>query len=206
MRLVVLVASIPLASALISSNALLPRQAGSGVCMTECATQINVTTSCVTSTDAFCGCAQWLLSATTCNNCLMQNNATLLGFLDTTYVQFLTAVCQCQIPSCQDLILKEKQCTLMNANDTTCACPATLKDAPACYHCVKQNDPSVGPSLDARVAFCQAANISSTSSPSGSAAASQSALPTFASGSSILGVPISAWIVGGGVAFLLAAF
>lgn len=80
----------------------------------------------------------------------------------------------------------ERQCQAGNPNDTTCACDATLKDAPLCYGCLKNNtnDTVVIAGLDARVALCQAnasASASASASGSASATASQSAVPTFAS-------------------------
>jgi hypothetical protein len=90
---------------------------------------------------------------------------------------------------------------LTNASDTTCACAATLRDAPDCYPCVKQNDPSIGPSLDARVAYCQSLNMSTASgssapSHSASVTASQSAVATFSSDASTIDVTKRSEIVG----------
>lgn len=166
------------------------RQTSNQTCLAECAVAINQTASCATSPDPYCGCSDFIAVAPSCNDCLSSNNVTLLGFINTTYIDFIFAACKCQLDSCRDLILVEKQCAIANASDATCACAATLKDSPDCYPCLMQNsngDQLVAQGLDARVAFCQAAtNSSPTATPSGSASASQSALPTFTSESSIL--------------------
>lgn len=163
------------------------RQTSNQTCVAECAVAINQTTSCATSPDPFCGCSDFVAAAPSCNGCLSSNNVTLLGFINTTYIDFLFAVCKCQLDSCRDLILVEKQCAITNATDAICACAATLKDSPNCYPCLKQNlngDQLAAEGLDARVAFCQAATPTATTS--GSASASQSSLPTFTSESSVL--------------------
>lgn len=93
--------------------------------------------------------------------------------------------------------MAERQCAVTNPNDTTCACPATLKDATVCYACLKNNtnDTVVNAGLDARVALCQA-NASSSASPSGSASAtaSQSAIPTFTSDAAAKVVSMLVWL------------
>ena len=196
--------TLPLVNAFLSHHGiLLPRQNSTteGPCMTECAAQLNATTACVPSTDAFCGCTDWLATESTCNTCLTNSNATLLGFLNSTYVNFITAVCHCQLPTCSDLTLVLKACTLQNANET-CGCAAVLKDAPECYACLAKNDPEVKPALDARVALCQAylnVNASSMPSQSGSASAtaSQSAMATLTSASSTIGLNKWGFVVGG---------
>ena len=159
--------------------------------MTECAAAANATTFCATNPDPYCGCTDWLSSGS-CDTCLAQTNVTLLGFLNTTFANFIEAVCKCQRDSCRDLILAEKQCALQNASDPSCPCPAALRDAGDCYACIKLKDPGVAPALDAFVAFCEAAvangSGSATVSASAGATASQSSLPTFVSVASAMGI------------------
>lgn len=208
MQLTILLTLLPLVSATFPPYFhLFPRQAGSSStpCMTECAAAINATTSCATSPDPYCGCTDWLSSGT-CDTCLAQTNVTLLGFLNTTFADFIEAVCKCQRDTCRDLILAEKQCALQNASDSTCPCPATLRDAGDCYACLKLNDPGVAPALDARVAFCESvANASGSATVSGSAGAtaSQSSLPTFVSVASGMGIWNWWWAVSGVIAVVV---
>src|SRR5579859_2212496 len=165
------------------NHPLLSRQA----CSAECAIAINSTVSCATSPDPYCGCADLVSSAPNCTQCLSASNTTLLGFLNSSSLHFLVAVCNCQIPSCRDLILAEKACALKNESNPTCTCPATAKDGPDCYPCIKQQDPSVAQSLDGLVGYCQSlVNMStsasgSASSGSGTASASASSTATFSS-------------------------
>jgi hypothetical protein len=126
-------------------------------------------------------CTQFVPAAPGCSDCLLKENTTLLGFINPPYLAFIVAVCKCQIPTCRDLTLAEKQCQVTNPNDTTCACPATLKDAPECYKCLEANEPSLAGPLGQRVALCNGTSSSTTTNSSSSP--SQSSLPTFTSGS-----------------------
>jgi hypothetical protein len=182
------------------SNHLLPRQ---DACSAECAVAINSTVSCATSPDPYCGCTALVPSAPNCTQCLSTSNTTLLGFLNSSALNFLVAICNCQIPSCRDLILAEKACALKNESNPTCTCPATAKDGPDCYVCIKQNDPAVAQSLDGLVGYCQSlvnATPSGSSTPSGSASAtagasaSASSGQTFTSGTTVV-ASTSAWVV-----------
>ena len=157
-----------------------------GTCTAECATSLNATLSCETVADPFCGCSDFLAGAPTCRDCLANTNTTLIGFFNASYVNFIVGVCNCQRPSCGDLINVEKECALADPNNQACHCPATLVDGPDCYGCLKGfiNDTFVLNGLDATLAFCQQAlsnSSSSTSSayagPSSSASASTSQNP-----------------------------
>src|SRR5438045_463058 len=178
------------------SNPLLSRREA---CTAECAVALNATVSCGTSPDPYCGCTDLVPSAPNCTQCLTTSNVTLLGFLNTSSLNFLVAVCNCQIPSCRDLILAEKACALKNQSNPTCTCPATAKDGPDCYPCIKQQDPSVAQSLDGLVGYCQSlvnANTSASGSASGgsaTASASASSTATFSSDAVAI-TSTSAWI------------
>jgi hypothetical protein len=182
------------------NNQLLSRQEA---CSAECAVAINSTVSCATSPDPYCGCTELVPSAGNCSQCLTASNTTLLGFLNSSSLDFLVAVCNCQIPSCRDLILAEKACALKNESNPTCTCPATARDGPDCYVCIKKNDPAVAQSLDGLVGYCQSlinSTPSGSSLPSRSATASGNSMPTFTSGATAVAVT-STWVV-----FILFAF
>ena len=182
MYLLLLSLAISAVTAFDDSSHLEARQTSNTTCLAECAVPLNITQTCPTNPDPYCGCSDLIPAAPGCKSCLITANVTLLGFLSPPYIDFSVAVCECQIPTCRDLILAERACAVSNPNDTACACPATLKDAPVCYGCLKNNtnDTIVNAGLDARVAFCQA-NASSSASASASATASQTAIPTFTS-------------------------
>jgi hypothetical protein len=158
-------------------------------CTTACAGPVNVSTTCVTSADSFCGCSDFVSTAPGCSDCLVSKNITLLGFINPPYLAFIVAVCKCQIPTCGDLTLVEKQCQITNPNDTTCACPATLKDAPECYKCLEANEPSLAEPLGQRVAQCNSSANTTTGTTS-----TASSLPTFTSDSSIVSVFRAVWL------------
>ena len=174
---------------------LLERQSSN--CTEECAESLNATLSCATAPDPFCGCSDFLAGAPSCKECLTGNNVTLVGFFNSTYVEFIQAVCHCQRPSCGNLTQAEKECTVENSTDPFCTCPATQKYAPDCYACLKQqtNDPIIVSGFNARESIC---NVSSPSA-SASAFSSASSVPTFTSEGPLTGIPLG-WI---GVVVLL---
>lgn len=180
-----------------NNHHLLSRQ---DACTTECAVALNATVSCGPSPDPYCGCADLVPSAPNCTQCLTASNTTLLGFLNSSALNFLVAVCNCQIPSCRDLILAEKACALKNQSNPMCTCPATAKDGPDCYPCLKQQDPALAQSLDGLVGYCQSLVNASTSasasaSSGGSATASASASSTAFSSDAVAITSTSAWIM-----------
>jgi len=173
-------------------SVLVSRQAGNQSCATECQISLNSTLTCVSSPDPFCHCADFLGGAQACSTCLNDTNTTLDGFFNTSYVNFIVGVCNCQIPTCGNLTLAEKSCQVSSPNDPNCACPATAQDGPVCYACLRQHitDPFVLSGIDANLAHCQAVvpSANTSTAPSGSATSSQSSLPTFASvGSEVYG-------------------
>jgi hypothetical protein len=157
-----------------SGHELLQRQSSN--CTEECAVSVNATLTCAPSPDPFCGCSDFLSGAPGCKQCLTSNNVTLVGFFNSTYVEFIQAVCNCQLPSCGNLTLAEKQCAAENSTDPFCTCPATRMYAPVCYACLEQNinDPIIVAGLNERESLC---NVS-TASPSGPATPSGSAGPS----------------------------
>jgi hypothetical protein len=179
-------------------------QATNRACTAECTVSLNETTSCATSADPFCGCANFLSGAPTCRDCLASTNTTFIGFFNASYVDFIIGVCNCQRPSCGNLTNVEKECELNAPADPTCNCPATVVNGPDCYGCLKifVNDTFVLNSLDSQLAFCQSVennssspSASASSSTSATAMVSQSSVPTHASGTTAVSkVYNSVWI------------
>src|SRR5271156_908869 len=168
-----------------------------GTCTTECAMSLNATLSCETAIDPFCGCPDFLAGAPTCRDCLANTNTTLIGFFNSSYVNFIVGVCNCQRPSCANLTNVEKECAISDPNNQTCRCPATVADGPDCYGCLKGfiNDTFVLNGLDETLAFCEQAvnnSASITSSASAFASASQSPSASATSQSAHSGVSASA--------------
>ena len=151
-----------------------------GTCTTECAMSLNATISCETAIDPFCGCSDFLAGAPSCRTCLISTNTTLIGFFNSSYVNFIIGVCNCQRPSCGNLTDVEKECAVTDPNNQTCRCPATVVDGPDCYGCLKGfiNDTFVLNGLDQTLAFCEQAVNGSSGNSSASASASASASQT----------------------------
>jgi hypothetical protein len=153
-------------------------------CTSECAIPLSVVANCSTSPDPFCGCGQFVPAAGPCKTCLAQSNSTIGGVVNAVFVAEAVVLCNCQSPSCGDLILSSRQCQATDPTNANCTCPAIVRDTD-CYTCMEANDSSIADILRGDVSHCQAilSEISPSSAPSSKASAtpSNSGLPTFTS-------------------------
>jgi hypothetical protein len=166
-------------------------------CDTACAIPLNVVANCSTSPDPFCGCSQLLAAAGPCKTCLTQTNSTAGGILNALAIAEAVVICNCQGPSCGDLLLSSRQCQATDPTNPNCTCPAIVK-ATDCYACLEANDTSIAPTLRGDVSRCQAvlSEASSSSTPSSTAVVSpsKSSTPTATSdGEMIRSVQNFAW-------------
>ena len=166
-------------------------------CTSECAIPLSVVANCSTSPDPFRGCGQFVPAAGPCKTCLAQSNSTIGGVVNAVFVAEAVVLCNCQSPSCGDLILSSRQCQATDPTNPNCTCPAIVRDTD-CYTCMEANDSSIADMLRGDVSHCQAilSEISPSSAPSSktSATPSNSGLPTFTSdGGMIVSVENSLW-------------
>ena len=166
-------------------------------CAAECTIPLNVVANCSTSPDPFCGCSQFVPAAGPCETCLAQTNTTIGGIVNALFIAEAVVLCNCQSPSCGDLILSSRQCQATDPTNPNCTCPAIVKDTD-CYTCMETNDTSIAPTLRADVSRCQAflseASPSTAPSSTASASPSSSGLPVFTSdGGMMRSVQNSVW-------------
>lgn len=169
-----------------------------GPCVSECAVLLGAVANCTTSPDPFCGCSQLLPAAGPCKTCLQQTNTTIGGVLNALTVAEAVVLCNCQNPSCGDLILASRQCQATQPTNPNCVCPAIVKDTD-CYTCLEANDTSIADSLRGDVSRCKSVLSSASASPSSASAtssskASASSSPTPTSdGKMMMSIPNSVW-------------
>lgn len=166
-------------------------------CTSECAIPLSVVANCSTSLDPFCGCGQFVPAAGPCKTCLAQSNSTIGGVVNAVFVAEAVVLCNCQSPSCGDLILSSRQCQATDPTNPNCTCPAIVRDTD-CYTCMEANDSSIADMLRGDVSHCQEilSEISPSSAPSSktSATPSNTGLPTFTSdGGMIVTAENSLW-------------
>ena len=167
-------------------------------CTAECAIPLGVVANCSTTPDPFCGCPEFVPAAGPCKTCLAQTNSTIGGIVSALFVAEAVVLCNCQGPSCGDLILSSRQCQATDPTNPNCTCPAIVRDTD-CYTCMETNDTSIADTLRGDVSRCQAvlsqAPPSSAPSSKASAIPSKSALPTFTSdGEKMTSIQNSVWL------------
>lgn len=162
-------------------------------CATECSVPLSVVANCSTSADPFCGCSQFVPAAGSCETCLAQTNTTIGGIVDALFIAEAVVLCNCQSPSCGDLILSARQCQATDPTNTNCTCPAVVKETD-CYTCMETNDTSIAAALRADVSRCKAFLSEASPSSTASASPSSSGLPLFTSdGGMMRSVQNSVW-------------
>lgn len=177
-------------------------------CTSDCAIPLGIVANCSTSPDPFCGCPQFVPAAGPCKTCLASTNSTIGGIVNALFVAEAVVLCNCQGPSCGDLILSSRNCQATDPTNPNCTCPAIVRDTD-CYKCMEANDTSIADTLRKDVSSCQAvlsqaspsatpslkASASSSATPSSMASASpsKSALPTFTSDGEMMLVQNSVW-------------
>ena len=146
-------------------------------CASQCAIPLGVLANCSTSSNPFCGCSQFVPAAGPCETCLAQTNSTVGGVLNALFVAEAVVICNCQGPSCGDLVLSSRQCQATDPTNPYCTCPAIVRDTD-CYACMEANDTSIADTLRGDVSRCQTYFSQQSASATSSSSVSPTASPS----------------------------
>ena len=133
---------------------LVPREAQNDTCSVDCDVVLSVTSRCVTnSSDARCGCTEYINNSTQCLDCLTRTNTnvSVAGLpIVANGLSLSIAFCKClPVSECDQLASASHDC-----RNTTCLCPNVNKYGPGCAPCLKSNGGNAT-TIDTLLKACQ---------------------------------------------------
>lgn len=178
-------------------NPLELRQTTGSPCATNCTVPLQLLASCATNPDPFCGCTDFLPVAQTCGDCLELTNTTLDVRVNADFIFEAILLCSCQLPSCGNIILTSRNCTVANNSSPNCTCPAIV-NATDCYTCLENEGQSKAPSLLGKlqgdISRCKAYLSTNASGSATASATSPTSSPTIVSTSESVTLSASGWL------------